>query len=168
MKQMCRCATARLACLTGFFQTRPACNPNGDSLSPSLDRRKEAANLRASSNDETYMSKTANNLMESLIAIAAFVGMVVIAFWVLESLFGRPNNQPDMRLALREKDERIGQLSAEKEELAVSNAELAIENARLRRLLHWWNLTKEFATRLVARFLAECAKQLVGVVMKFA
>lgn len=106
--------------------------------------------------------------MESLIAIAAFVGMVVIAIWILESLSGRPNNQPDLKLALREKDARIGQLAAEKEELAVSNAELATENARLWRLLHWWKLTKEFVTLLVARVLAECAKQLVGVVIKLA
>lgn len=126
------------------------------------------ANLHTSSDDKPNMNKTANSLIESLIAIAVFVGMVVIAFWILESLFGRPNNQPDLKLALREKDERIGQLAAEKEELAVSNAELETENARLRRLLHWWNLTKEFVARIVARFLAECAKQLVGVVMKLA
>lgn len=114
------------------------------------------------------MNKSSDDLFESLLAIAAVVGLVIAAFWLLKQLFSNSDSSPDLQLAVWEKDRQIEQLTGENKQLASLNAELTEENAYLRKLLYWWSLAKDFCARLAARLLAECVKMLVGLALKFA
>lgn len=114
------------------------------------------------------MNKSSDDLFESLLAIAALVGIVIAAFWLLKQLFSNSDTSPDLQLAVWEKDRQIEQLTGENEQLVSLNFELMEENAYLRKLLHWWSLAKDFCARLVARLLVECVKTTVGLVLKFA
>jgi len=68
------------------------------------------------------MNKSSDDLFESLLAVAALVGIVFAAFWLLKQLFSN-SDSTDLQPVLRAKDRQIDQLTGEKAQLVIHVAE---------------------------------------------